>query len=93
MWEDDEETIAWQKNRRNHIGRGQWGIIKVQLEMKAAHVSLKKSEWLLLQRFVAKHEEHPYKVSVEDYKHLPKKVQRVIEDWLHHISRTSVEPK
>lgn len=83
-WDDDEEAREWRAKHKNYMKHGKWKTITVQLETRRKFVRITKEEWKTLQTFLSSYDssEDPGETRLR-YRHLPKKVIIVIEDWIH----------
>ena len=75
-WDVDEEALQW---KRDHVKRGKWKKITVQLENRKTYVTLTRAEWDILQEFTAKN--NRMEVMPHHTVNLPAKVRVLVHDW------------
>lgn len=80
---DDDETETWRRSSRTNPDKRDWDDVRVEFETRRGHASLTWKEWRQLQRFLREYDiAETFKIMEDDYKHLPRNVILVIEDWL-----------
>ncbi len=84
-WHQDKDADEWAKKHRTEDCKEKLenprNSYPIELASRLGRVTLSRSEWKTLQRFLVEHE-HRRDLLPKDYAHLPAKVRVVVHDWV-----------